>query len=115
MIDEFIALVGEDAFIKLACVFGGGKLYIGDTEHMVQKLTIVMGDEAAHKMIQAYKGGWINVPKHTSAALAVRNRQIIQDCDAGFTMRQLAQKYELTDRRIYYIMKKPIPPEHNAN
>ena len=115
MIDELIALIGEDAFIKLACVFGGGKLYIGATENTLKKLSIVIGDEAAHKMIKAYSGGWINVPKHTSAAIALRNKQIIQDCDAGFTILQLAQKYELTDRQICYIMKKPIPPEHNAN
>jgi len=110
MIEELIALVGEDAFIKLACVFGGGKLYIGATERTMEKLTIVMGDEAAHKMIKAYSGGWLSVPKHTSAALAARNRQIIQDCDAGFTMLQLAQKYELSDRQIYLIMKKPCKP-----
>lgn len=112
MIDELIALIGEEAFLNLVCVFGGGKLYIGAKENGVRKLTIVMGSEAAHKMIQAYGGGWINVPRHTAAALASRNKQIIKDCDAGLTMRQLASKYELTDRQIYMIMKKPIPPGH---
>jgi len=115
MIDELIALIGEEAFIKLACVFGGGKLYIGATENTVKKLTVVIGSEAAHKMIQAYSGGWISVPKHSTAELALRNKQIIQDCDAGITIRQLAQKYELTDRQICNVLKKPIPPEHTAN
>lgn len=57
MIEELIALVGEDAFINLVCVFGGGQLYIGTTENMVRKLTIVMGSEAAHKMIRLIRAG----------------------------------------------------------
>lgn len=113
MIDELIALIGEEAFIKLACVFGGTKLYIGASENMMRKLTIVVGEEAAHKMIREYSGGWIDVPKHTAAELAARNRRIAQDCDAGTTLRQLAQKYELSERQICYVLKKPIPFGHD--
>lgn len=109
MIDELIALIGEEAFIKLACVFGGGKLYVGASENTVRKLTIVVGEEAAHKMIREYSGGWVDVPKHTAAELALRNGRIAQDYDMGITLRQLAQKYELSERQICYIMKKPIP------
>jgi len=71
-------------------------------------LSVVMGEEAAHKMIKAYSGGWINIPKHTAAELALRNKHIAQDCDAGITIRQLAQKYELSERQICYVLKKPL-------
>jgi len=108
MIDELIALIGEDAFSNLACVFGGGKLYIGATENTIQKLTVVVGREAADKIIKAYSGGWIEVPKHNAAALLIRNKQIIQDYDFGVTLRQLSQKYELSERQICYVLKKPL-------
>ena len=113
MIDELIALIGEEAFIKLACVFGGGNLYIGATENTVKKLTIVVGEEAAHKMIRAYSGGWIDVPKYIAAELATRNRRIAQDCDAGLSLNELARKYELSQRQICYVLKKPIPFGHD--
>lgn len=108
MIEELIALIGEGAFVNLSCVFGGQKLYIGTTENTLQKLTIVVGREAAEKMIKAYSGGWITIPKHTAASIALRNKRIIQDCDAGATIRQLVQKYELSDRQISYVLKKPL-------
>jgi hypothetical protein len=31
-----------------------------------------------------------------------------QDCDAGITIRQLSQKYELSDRQISNVLKKPL-------
>lgn len=108
MIEELIELLGEDAFIKLACVFGGGKLYVGSTQNTVLKLTVVMGSEAAEKMIKAYSGGWITVPQHAAADLALRNKRIANDFDEGITLRQLAQKYELSERQICYILKKPL-------
>jgi Mor family transcriptional regulator len=110
MIEELITLVGEEAFIKLAGVFGGEKYYVGATEAAVRKLTIVMGSEPAKKMIDAYSGGWIDVPKYTAAAIILRDKQIIQDCDAGLSIRQLARKYELTARHISNVLKKPSGP-----
>jgi hypothetical protein len=83
MIDELIALVGEEAFIKLAIVFGGSKQYIGETQASEARLTVVMGAEAARKMIQTYSGGWINIPKHTQAEITLRNKHIIQDAYSG--------------------------------
>jgi len=113
MIDELIALIGKEAFIKLACVFGGGKLYIGATENTVKKLTIVVGEEAGRKLILEYSGGWIDVPKRTAAELTLRNRRIAQDYDAGITLRQLVQKFELSERQICNVLKKPIPFGHD--
>ncbi|MDD2894354.1 MAG: Mor transcription activator family protein [Halothiobacillaceae bacterium] len=108
MIDELIALLGEEAFIKLALVFGGSKQYIGTTPAAEARLTVVMGSEAANKMINAYSGGWIDIPKHTAAELELRNKRIIQDYDSGITLRQLAQKYELSERRICSVLKKTL-------
>lgn len=108
MRDELIALIGEEAFVNLTCVFGGTKLYVGASENMLRKLTIVVGEEAAHKMIRAYSGGWIAISKYTTPEIVLRNRRIVQDYDAGITLRELAQKYELTDRQICNVLKKPL-------
>lgn len=108
MIEELIELIGEDAFIKLACVFGGGKQYIGTTEATQLRLSIVVGSEAAEKMIKAYSGSWINIPKHTTANIVLRNTLIVQDYFTGVSIRQLAQKYELSDRQISNVLKKPL-------
>lgn len=108
MIDELIVLIGEDAFFKLVCVFGGTKQYIGATKTTELRLTVVVGKEAAEKLIQEYSGGWLDIPKHAAAELALRNKKIIQDYDDGKTLRQLAQKNELSERQICYILKKPL-------
>lgn len=107
MIEELIALVGFDAFVKLACVFGGTKLYVGLNENTEKKLIVVMGSEAAKKMMHAYPAQWIYVPKYTSSAIYTRNKLIARDCDAGLSLNQLAMKYELSQRQICYILKKP--------
>ena len=115
MIEELIALVGFDAFVKLACVFGGTKFYVGLNENTEKKLIVVMGFEAAKKMMQAYPAQWIYVPKHTSAAINSRNQLIAQDCDTGLSISQLAIKYELSQRQISYILKKPNLTTYKEN
>jgi Mor family transcriptional regulator len=109
MIEELIALLGNEAFAKLACVFGGAKLYVGKTENQKKKLTIVIGNEAAKKLVKAYAGGWIDVPKDAASGIDLRNKNIVQDCDANLTLNQLASKYELSQRQICNILKKHIP------
>lgn len=107
MTEELIALIGVDAFVKLACVLGGTKLYIGLGESTEKKLTVLMGSEACKKIMQAYPSQWLYVPKYTTSLINSRNKLIALDCDAGLSLNQLAMKYELTQRQICYILKKP--------
>ena len=108
MIEELIALIGEEAFIRFACVFGGRQHYIGATVEAESRLIVVVGKEAAAKIIKAYSGGSIYIPKHFAAGQMIRNKCIIQDFDAGLSIQTLSQKYELSDRQISYILKKPL-------
>lgn len=110
MTEELILLLGIDAFVKFSCVFGGTKFYVGVNENTEKKLTVVMGVEAAKKLIKAYSEAWIYVPKYSSVVINSRNALIVQDCDAGLTLNELARKYELSQQQICYILKKPSRP-----
>lgn len=108
MIAELIALIGEEAFIKIACVFGGTKIYISSTEETKQRLDVVLGSESADKLIEAYHGSWIDIPRQAATKLLLRNKAIVKDYDEGFSPRQIALKFELSERRIWSILGKPL-------
>ena len=108
MIAELIALIGEEAFIKLACVFGGTKIYISSTEETKQRMDVVIGSKLSDKLIKTYHSSWIDIPRQAATKLLLRNKAIVKDFDDGFSPRQIALKFELSERQIWNILGKPL-------
>lgn len=96
-------LIGEDALTRLCIVFGGVKLYVSNSEQLRHKLEIIVGADAAQKIIEAYPGESIEIPNLKPLVLEKRNRGIFADRES-MTMRELAMKYDLTERQIRSIL-----------
>lgn len=102
-----INLIGESAFDDLCAVFGGTPIYLSQTEACFSRLSTIVGDDAARKIINAFPTETIQIPKADSRKNIKRNQAIGMDCAAGMTQRELAMKYGLTIRRIRMILNSP--------
>lgn len=85
-------------------VFGGTRLYIADSERSRQRLTVIIGDELTEKIISQYKGASLNLPKMSTIEIEKRKQAIIEDHKNGLSNRDLAMKYDMTDRHIRNII-----------
>lgn len=100
VIQDLFNFIGEDAATRLCMVFGGTKLYIGDSDASRQRLGVIVGTELAEKLIFHFQGVDLHVPKLAGLKGERRNRNIAADLAAGMTRRSAAMKYNLSERQI---------------
>jgi Mor family transcriptional regulator len=80
-------------------------------------LAEVIGEEEAHKIIQHFGGQELYIPRCAKALRVSRDTALIKDfdqlCKDGYSANEacndLALKYRLSNRRIYDILKQPLP------
>jgi len=104
---EVAAVIGEDAFTNLCAAFGGIGLYIAQTDACLSRLSAVIGEEAAQKLINAFHKQKIEFPKGQRGKIKLRNQSIGKDYAAKMPMRELALKYGLTERHIRNVLDSP--------
>jgi hypothetical protein len=97
---DLFSLIGEDAAARLCMVFGGTKLFIANNEASRQRLSVIVGEELAEKLIFHYQGTDLNLPKLAYREIRRRNQDVAADIAAGMTQRSAAMKYGMTDRQI---------------
>jgi len=85
-------------------VFGGTRLYIADSERSRQRLAVIIGETLAEKMIAQYKGQSLNLPRLSTLEIEKRKQAILADHQNGMSNRDLAMKYEMTERHIRSIV-----------
>lgn len=103
MLEKLLDIIGEDALTRLCIVFGGVKIYVCDSESLRKKLEIIVGAAAAQKIIEAYPGESIEIPNLKHLAFEKRKRGIFADRES-MSVRELAMKYDLTERQIRNIL-----------
>jgi hypothetical protein len=103
-------LIGEAAFDDLCAVFGGTKLSIHRSDACLMRLTPIVGKDTAIKIINMMNGEMIEIPKAQLARINQRNQSIGQDSAAGMTQREMAMKYDLSERQIRNILNSPNHP-----
>ncbi len=81
-------------------VFGGTRLPIADSERSRQRLSVIVGEELAEKIIYHYRGEALEIPKLSMMESAKRNQAIINDLNGGMSTRTAAIKYDMTQRNI---------------
>lgn len=101
--DGLWKLIGIDALTRLCIVFGGIRIYVCNSERMRRQLEIIVGADAAEKIIKEYLGVEIEIPNLKILALEKRNRGILADRES-MTVRELAMKHDLTQRQIRNIL-----------
>lgn len=83
---------------------GGLQVRIPDTPRLGQLVTDRCGIEVATHLAAAGGGLKLNVPKGFYARIALRNVAIRKDFDAGLTIVQLVDKYNLTTNALRVIL-----------
>jgi len=103
---ELLNLIGDDAFTRLCTVFGGTKLHISNSERSRKRLNIIVGEENAAKLIFHFDGVALTLPMLSSLEIRKRHQAIIADAKSGMSHRDIAMKYDLTDRQVRRIINE---------
>lgn len=97
-------MIGLTASIKLIEHYGGTSLLIPKRIDESHYLVKSLGVEAAFRLSDYYGRETLYIPKADQIMRKMRNRQIIKDFDSGISVKQLARKYRLSNRRIHSIL-----------
>ena len=103
---QLLNLIGDDAFSRLCIVFGGTRLYVSDSPRSRQRLGVIVGEKLAEKIITNFQGEVIALPTLSSHGIQKRHQAIIQDFNNGMSQREMAMKYDLTERQIRRIINQ---------
>lgn len=112
--------LGASKALRIAAALSGLTVDIpkGQCERAVNALRNALGsEELAADLMAAYGGEKLYLPNCARAERAVRDIEIHRAAEAGLAngrsmntvVDSLAQKYRLSDRRIWGILKKPPP------
>ena len=99
--DEIIVTIGKESAAKLSESFGGRTLYFSKTPK--DDVINAIGYQAALKLAEVYDGCLIYIHNAKAAKMDARNKLIKADKAAGLSIRDLVEKYNLSDRRIFSI------------
>lgn len=97
---DIVQMIGEDAAAKLIEEHGGTRLYIPSSINSEKHLYQLLGQETALQLTSEFGGMTVEIPRGVMLQIGQRNKLILADRVAGMTQRQLARKYELTERTI---------------
>jgi len=103
---ELLNLIGDDAFTRLCTVFGGTRLHVSNSDRSRKRLNIIIGEENAEKMIFHFDGVGLTLPVLSSLEIKKRHQAIIEDAKKGMSQRDIAMKYDLTDRQVRRIINE---------
>ena len=104
MIDTLNELIGIDAARKLAVIYGGTRFYISDGPLCFMRLTVMMSDECARKLIAEFNGVTIEIPRYADAIKKERDEIVKADQASGMSIREIALKHETTERNARMIL-----------
>lgn len=100
---ELRQVIGLGALLCLEREFGGRYLYVPANEPN-KELVEAIGKEAADKLVQWCGPSEIYVPRMLFRI--ARNNQIVQGRNTGTSLKELAEKFRLSSRRIRAILKE---------
>ena len=104
MIDTLSELIGIDAARKLAVIYGGTRFYFSESPLCLLRLTVMMSDESARKLIAEFKSTTIEIPRYADAVRKERAEEAKADHDSGMSVREIALKHEVTERGARMIL-----------
>lgn len=109
---EIVDVVGFEKAAQLFVYYGGKQLKIpfgtGSTGAFAARLIELLGEDGYKAFVARFGGESMTIPKGKPAALIARNRKIVADYDAGSTMLNLVQRYDLSERQLRTILGRPV-------
>ena len=97
VVQDISNLIGLGLALKLVEHYKGTSMWIPSQFRPDYHLVAVIGHEPMIKLIEAYGGDRLEIPKCDDAIRAVRNFKI---CESDKSQSQLAHEYNLTVRQI---------------
>lgn len=97
VVQDISNLIGLGLALKLVEHYKGTSMWIPSQFRPDYHLVYIIGHEAMIKLIEAYGGERLEIPKCDDAVRAVRNFKI---CESDKSQSQLAHEYNLTVRQI---------------
>lgn len=107
MIGALNGLIGIEAARNLAVIYGGTRFYFCESQLCFTRLTVMMPEAKARKLIAEFKGMTIEIPRFVDAIKAERDEEVKADQDAGMSVRDIALKHGLTERGARLILNTP--------
>lgn len=104
MIDTLNELIGIDAARKLAVIYGGTRFYISGGQLCFTRLTVIMSEESARKLIAEFNGVTIEIPRFADAIKKERAEEAKSDQASGMSVREIALKHGITERGARMIL-----------
>lgn len=101
---EVADAVGLSAALALVLHAGGTRVYVPEELDSTHRLVHWLGIEAAERLADLFGGETLDVPRCQAGARAVRDRRIREQRHAGTSIRDLALRYQLTERQVYTII-----------
>lgn len=97
VVQDISNLIGLGLALKLVEHYKGTSMWVPSQFRPDYHLVYIIGHEAMIKLIEAYGGERLEIPKCDDAMRAVRNFRI---CESDKSQSQLAHEYNLTVRQI---------------
>jgi hypothetical protein len=118
---EMVSLMGFESTMSLCRKLGGLKVSVPRSLSADSRLVQLLGLDMANRLMTKYGGEQIEVPLLASVGRLLRDNAIRADFDGGSTVDELAQRYQLTSRSIYIVLKAspnvqprgPSPPKRD--
>lgn len=92
--------IGDEATAKLVAQYGGTRLYIPYKLKLEHPLSQLLGQEVSQQLSSEFGGMTVEISRAVMLQIGQRNELILADRAAGMSQRQLARKFNLTERTI---------------
>lgn len=114
LLRQLVDLIGLGPTMALVDAYGGTRLCIAEKADENQALVALVGPENAALLGRHFGRERPLIPKAGAALRALRDRRIVADLER-MSVRQVALKYQLHERRIWQIQAERGGPESSPN
>lgn len=105
-------LIGLPATLALVHARGGVRVYIPYADHLSAGhwLVQLLGRERAEALCRGLGSGELTIPRARRALQLARDRAIHAERASGASARQLASRYQLSERQLWEILSREPRP-----
>lgn len=114
MLRELADLLGLPATLQLVRYYGGVDLYLPKNLPSNHDLVLILGVEAARRLIDHYGHGVLRLPLARTAMLRARDRLIIDGYTRGKTARGLAMEHGISERQVRAVLARTPEDDRQA-
>lgn len=103
---EIADVIGLRAALALVEHWGGTRLCVPHQLGPDSELAAALGEMAARKLVEVYRGEIVQVPRAAAAMRRALYLEMAREYDSGKTAAQLARKHGVTERWIFYVLQR---------